>query len=139
MYRRIILWWLLLGWANVFADGNGITLNNVRSFPAGTVYATIVKINYPQVTLQEIPSNWGSSLLGMMLLASQKVTMSPASIIRDDQNNTHVQVYLDELKDQPVAVQLDYQGRVWVIWQLTTGEVKWVLQNKLNSWNKVSN
>lgn len=129
-----------MGGSIVFAEVNGYGQNNnMRSFPAGTVYATIIKINYPVVTLQEIPSNWGSSLLGMMLLSTQKVSMSPASIIRDDQNNTHVQNYLDNLKDQPVAVQLDYQGRVWVIWQLTDGELKWVLKNQLNSWKNSRN
>lgn len=110
------------------------TLPILRSFPAGTQFAVINKINYPQVTLQEIPSNWGTDLLGLMWLSSKKVMMSPASIIRDQENNTHVQAYLDELLNQLVAVQFDFQGRVWVIWQLTKPEITWVIKNQRNNW-----
>ena len=110
------------------------TLPILRSFPAGTQFAVINKINYPQVTLQEIPNNWGTNLLGLMWLSSKKVVMSPASIIRDQENNTHVQAYLDDLLNQPVAVQFDFQGRVWVIWQLTKPEIAWVIKNQRNNW-----
>lgn len=110
------------------------TLPILRSFPVGTQFALVKKINYPQVTLQEIPSNWGTNLLGLMWLSSKKVVMSPASIIRDQENNTHVQAYLDNLLNEPVAVQFDFQGRVWVIWQLTRPEIAWVIKNQRNIW-----
>lgn len=113
---------------------NAETVPILRSFPVGTQFVVINKINYPQVTLQEIPSNWGSSLLGLMWLSSKKVAMSPASVIRDQDNNTHVQAYLDDLLDQPVAVQFDFQGRIWVIWQLTKPEIEWVIKNQRNIW-----
>lgn len=113
---------------------NAETLPILRSFPVGTQFAVINKINYPQVTLQEIPNNWGTNLLGLMWLSSKKVVMSPASIIRDQENNTHVQAYLDDLLNQPVAVQFDFQGRVWVIWQLTKPEITWVIKNQRNNW-----
>lgn len=113
---------------------NAETLPILRSFPVGTQFAVINKINYPQVTLQEIPNNWGTDLLGLMWLSSKKVVMSPASIIRDQENNTHVQAYLDDLLNQPVAVQFDFQGRVWVIWQLTKPEITWVIKNQRNNW-----
>jgi len=106
----------------------------LRSFPAGTQFALITKINYPQVTLQEIPSNWGTNLLGLMWLSSKKVEMSPASVIRDQENNTHVQAYLDTLKNEPVAVQFDFQGRIWVVWQLTKPEIQRTIKNKQNIW-----
>lgn len=111
------------------------TLPILRNFPAGTQFAVINKINYPQVTLQEIPSNWGTNLLGLMWLSSKKVVMSPASIIRDQENNIHVQAYLESLLNQPVAVQFDFQGRVWVIWQLTKPEITWVIKSQLNNWS----
>ena len=110
------------------------TLPILRSFPAGTQFALITKINYPQVTLQEIPSNWGTNLLGLMWLSSKKVEMSPASVIRDQENNTHVQAYLDTLKNEPVAVQFDFQGRIWVVWQLTKPEIQRTIKNKQNIW-----
>lgn len=113
---------------------NAETLPILRSFPVGTQFAMINKINYPQVTLQEIPSNWGTNSLGLMWLSSKKVVMSPASVIRDQENNTHVQAYLDNLLDQPVAVQFDFQGRVWVIWQLTKPEITWVIKSQRNNW-----
>lgn len=113
---------------------NAETLPILRSFPAGTQFAMINKINYPQIILQEIPSNWGTNSLGLMWLSSKKVVMSPASVIRDQENNTHVQAYLDNLLDQPVAVQFDFQGRVWVIWQLTKPEVAWVIKSQKNNW-----
>ena len=128
--RGLFLIILALVWVNSYA------YDRVREFPANTIYATISKISYPNVLLQEIPSNWGSSLFGMIFLANQKVVMSPASILRDKSNTTHVQTYLDNLLDAPVAVQLDYQGRVWVIWQLTDYETRWVIKNKFNSWQK---
>ena len=115
---------------------NSSAYDRVREFPANTIFASICKISYPNVLLQEIPSNWCSSLFGMMFLANQKVVMSPASILRDKSNTTHVQTYLDNLLDAPVAVQLDYQGRVWVIWQLSDYETRWVIKNKFNNWQK---
>jgi hypothetical protein len=119
-----------LGWLTV-AGG----LENLRQFPPNTVFATLQAVRYPQIKLQELPSNWGSSLLGLMLLSTQKVSMSPASVIRDQNNNNHVQNYIDNLIDEPVAVQFDYQGRVWTIWQLTDSEIKWVIRTKRNIWS----
>lgn len=108
--------------------------DDVRQFPANAIFATIKEVNYPQVIVQEIPSNWGSSLLGMMLLSTSKLTMSPSSVIRGPDNNNLVQNYLPNLIDQPVAIQLDFQGRIWVIWQLRRDEVNWVIQQKRNIW-----
>jgi hypothetical protein len=86
--------------------------------------------------VQEIPSNWGSSLLGMMILSTRKLVMSPSSVIRGLDNNNLVQNYLPNLLDQPVALQLDFQGRIWVIWQLRRDETNWVIQQKRNIWLK---
>jgi hypothetical protein len=33
-----------------------------------------------------------------------------------------------------VAIQLDFQGRIWVIWQLRRDETIWVIQQKRNIW-----
>jgi hypothetical protein len=125
---RIISFCLLLLYSLVgFAD-------DVRQFPANAIFATIKEVSYPQVIVQEIPSNWGSSLLGMMFLSTSKLVMSPSSVIRGPNNNNLVQNYLPNLIDQPVAIQLDFQGRIWVIWQLRRDEVNWVIQQKRNVW-----
>ncbi len=106
----------------------------LRQFPPATIYGSIEKINYPQITIQEIPSNLLSSMLGMIFLQSRVYVMSPASVIRDPYNNTHVQNYLYNLQNGIVAIQLDYQGRIWTIWVLTQDEVNWVIKNNLNNW-----
>jgi len=129
MMRIIGFVLLLLYSLTGFAD-------NVRQFPANAIFATIKKVDYPQVIVQEIPSNWGSSLLGMMLLSTRKLVMSPSSVIRGLDNNNLVQNYLPNLLDQPVALQLDFQGRIWVIWQLRRDETNWVIQQKHNIWLK---
>ncbi len=107
----------------------------VRQFPPNTFYAILKGVNYPQLFLQEIPSNWGSSLLGFMFLTSATIQMSPASVVRDQNNNNQVQNYIYNLQNQPVAIQPDYQGRVWVIWYLTNEETSWVINNRFNIWN----
>lgn len=106
----------------------------VREFPPNTIYAVLTGINYPQISIQEIPSNWGSSLLGFMFLSSASMQMSPASVIRDQNNNNQVQNYIYNLQNQPVAIQPDYQGRVWVLWYLTNEETSWVINNNYNVW-----
>jgi hypothetical protein len=45
-----------------------------------------------------------------------------------------VQAYLDTLKNEPVAVQFDFQGRIWVVWQLTKPEIQRTIKNKQNIW-----
>ena len=70
---------------------NAEPLPVLRSFPAGTQFALITKINYPQVTLQETAGNCRTNLLGFRWLSSKRVETSPASVIRDQENNTYVQ------------------------------------------------
>jgi hypothetical protein len=72
----------------------------------------------------------------MMILSTRKLVMSPSSVIRGLDNNNQVQNYLPNLLDQPVALQLDFQGRIWVIWQLRRDETNWVIQQKRNIWLK---
>lgn len=132
MYRKLYLVILCLFVWQANADSNF----GVRKFPPNTVYATIKSVNLPQLKIQEIPSNWGSSLLGLIFLSSAIVDISPATVMRDTANNNHVQGYVEEMLNQPVAIQFDFQHRVWVIWQLNTLEIQWVLNNKLNIWSK---
>lgn len=130
--KLMIILLCLIGIVNA-DDFNNIE-QNLRKFPPNTIFGTIQGIDYPQIKLEEIPSNIASGLLGVILLQSQYMSLSPATVIRDKLNNTQLQKYLDELYKQPVAIQPDFQGRVWVIWQLTEHEKVWVIDNKLNSW-----
>lgn len=132
MYYRIVL--LILCCTNVVFADDYASEQNLRKFPPTTVFATIQKIDYPQLTIEEIPSNSISGLLGMVMLHSQEVSVTPASVIRDKLNNTQLLKYIDNLSGQAVAIQPDFQGRAWVIWQLTDREKKWVIDNKLNIW-----
>jgi hypothetical protein len=45
-----------------------------------------------------------------------------------------VQSFLQQLIGQPVAIQLDYTKRAWVIWQLQPGETQAIIAQHLNSW-----
>ncbi len=105
-----------------------------REFPPNTIYAILKSVNYPQITIQEIPSNWGSSMLGLFFLSSATMQMTPASVLRDQNNNNQVQNYIYNIINQPVAIQPDYQGRAWLIWYLTDDETQWVINNKYNIW-----
>ncbi len=135
MLKKLFIWIIFLNCGNlVFADTN--TQEALRTFPAKTIFATLQGVNYPEIKIEEIPSNSISGLLNMVLLNSQIVSLSPATIIRDKQNNTQLQQYVTTLLKQPIAIQPDFQGRVWVIWQLTNREKEWVIENKLNSWKK---
>lgn len=126
MYRLCLL--LFLGFYSISS------VAVIREFPSNTIYATLTNVNYPQITIRELPGNWGSSLLGFIFLSSGYMQMSPASVIRDQNNNNQVQNYIYNLQNQPVAIQPDYQGRVWVIWGMTNEETTWVVTNQLNNW-----
>jgi hypothetical protein len=108
--------------------------DNIRSFPVHTIYANIVKLDNAQLEIEEIPSNAASSLLGMFLLKKQTLPLTPATIVRNQQNNNQVQNSLTNLINQPVAIQLDLQGRIWVVWWLTANETQWVIEHKYNIW-----
>lgn len=135
MSKKIIIA-ICITFGLVYADDIDLNHQALRTFPANTIFATIQGINYPNIEIEEIPSNIVSGLLGMMLLSNKTMVMSPASVIRDKENINHVTQYIDELYKQPIAIQPDFQGRVWVIWQLTEREKKWVIDNKLNTWNQ---
>lgn len=124
--RKIVIFLMILYSINAEALG--------REFPANTIYAILKSVNYPQITIQEIPSNWGSSMLGLFFLSSATMQMTPASVLRDQNNNNQVQNYIYNIINQPVAIQPDYQGRVWLIWYLTDNETQWVINNKYNIW-----
>lgn len=115
------------------ADDNPIE-QRLRSFPNNSIYATIEDVKYPTLTIEEIPSNFASGLLGMVMLKSTTIQMTPATIIRDKRNFNQLSQYIDNLKKQVVAIQPDYQGNAWVIWQLTKREQQWVIDNKFNKW-----
>lgn len=124
--RKIVIFLMILYSINAEALG--------REFPANTIYAILKSVNYPQITIQEIPSNWGSSMLGLFFLSSATMQMTPASVLRDQNNNNQVQNYIYNIINQPVAIQPDYQGRVWLIWYLTNDETQGVINNKYNIW-----
>lgn len=124
--HKIIIFWIIL------YSTNAVAL--VREFPANTIFAILKSVNYPQIVIQEIPSNWGSSMLGLFFLSSAKMQMTPASVLRDQNNNNQVQNYIYNIINQPVAIQPDYQGRVWLIWYLSNEETQWVINNKYNIW-----
>ncbi len=132
MRKNLYILILYLFWINAHAD----SVVGLRKFPPNVIYATIQSINLPQLKIQELPSNWGSSLLGLILLSSAIVEISPATVMRDTANNNHVQGYVEQMLNQPVALQFDFQNRVWVIWQLSNLEIQWVLKNNLNTWPK---
>lgn len=132
MRKLVYILILLLGIFSATAE----TIPALRTFPPNTIFATIQKVDLPQIKIQEIPSNWGSSLLGLILLSTATIEMSPATVIRDTMNGNQVQGYISKLINQPVAIQFDFQHRAWVIWQLTPLEVKWILKNKWNTWQK---
>ena len=106
----------------------------LRTFPNNTVFGTLQAYEPPYIKLEEIPNGMLGKSLGMFLLDDKIITLSPATIIRDQQNNNHVQVFLNNFYKQPVAIQPDFQNRAWVIWALTPQEVEWVKEHNLNHW-----
>lgn len=108
--------------------------DNIRTFPAKTIFGTLQGVDAPKIEIQEIPKGVASGMLGAVLLHSQTLSLSPSTVIRDQHNVTHVQSYLNTLYKQPVGIQPDFQGRAWVIWQLTETEKMWVITNGLNIW-----
>lgn len=131
--RKLVTLCLLGVLSLAFADDNPME-QRLRTFPNNTIFATLDDVKYPSLTIEEIPSNFASGMLGMVMLKSTTIQMTPATIIRDKRNFNQLSQYIDQLKDQPVAIQPDYQGNAWVIWQLTKREKEWVIDNKLNKW-----
>lgn len=132
MLYRIVL--LLCCWCSIALADDYANDQNLRKFPPSTIFGIVQKIDYPCITIEEIPKNSISGIFGMIMLQNREMLLTPASIIRDKLNNTHVQKYLDNLSEQAVAIQPDFQGRAWVIWQLTAREKQWVIDNQLNIW-----